>query len=369
MRILPAIAGFLKRLGQPDIMFWTLPFLMIVLVIGTLAQRPLGLYEAQNRFFSTFIAWLGPVPWPGGYTLIAILCLALLSKFLFSSRWSLQRSGIILAHFGALLLLFGGLLTAVTAREGYIVIAEGEENGVIEDYHDRVLTITADEDVIAAIPARDLKPGHDLNVASLPFRVSVETYCRNCKPASFSGDTRIPRHGPASKIAMNPAPLETQDEDNHGAVTLRVTGASGDQDGIYLLTEIMPITPVIDGTVKSYGLRFARAETKLPFSFHLQDVVRDVYPGTDTPRAFASKLVVNDDGVSWPAEISMNKPLRYKGYTFFQSSYIRDETGEKTVLSAVWNAGRLFPYVSTLVIAAGLILHLVLRLRGKGAET
>ena len=29
----------------------------------------------------------------------------------------------------------------------------------------------------------------------------------------------------------------------------------------------------------------------------------------------------------------MNQPLRYKGYTFYQSSFIEDKTSESTVLS------------------------------------
>lgn len=369
MRIISAIAGFVRRLGQPDIMVWTLPLLMALLIVGTVAQRPLGLYESQHRFFSTFIAWIGPVPLPGGYTLIAVLALGLLSRFVFSSHWSLHKSGIILAHLGALLLLFGGLMTAITAREGYIVIAEGGQNAVVEDYHDRVLTVTRNDDIIAVIPASRLKPGSDLEISDLPFRISVESYCRNCAPSPFNGENRPPRRGPAAKIVMNEAPLEKSDEANHGAVTLRITGASAEQDGIYLLTEIMPITPVIEGTVNAYGLRFAHAETKLPFSFHLEDVIRHVHPGTDTPRAFESKLTVNDNGVTWPVEISMNHPLRYKGYTFYQSSYIRDDAGEKTVLSAVWNAGRLFPYISTLIIAVGLILHIALNVRGRRQQT
>jgi len=45
----------------------------------------------------------------------------------------------------------------------------------------------------------------------------------------------------------------------------------------------------------------------------------------------------------------MNKPLRYKGYTFFQSAYERDQSGEEiTILAVVENKGRIFPYLGTI---------------------
>ena len=58
----------------------------------------------------------------------------------------------------------------------------------------------------------------------------------------------------------------------------------------------------------------------------------------------------------------MNQPLRYKGYTFYQSSFFESSEGEMTVLAAVKNYGRLFPYISSIVMCFGLMVHLVLRL-------
>jgi hypothetical protein len=45
-------------------------------------------------------------------------------------------------------------------------------------------------------------------------------------------------------------------------------------------------------------------------------------------------------------------------------------SGEKpyTILAVVENKGRLFPYISTLIIALGLILHLIIRVTGRGKE-
>jgi hypothetical protein len=64
----------------------------------------------------------------------------------------------------------------------------------------------------------------------------------------------------------------------------------------------------------------------------------------------------------------MNEPLRYKGYTFYQSSFSLRPDGEYSVLSVVRNKGRVFPYLASLLIFAGLLLHLVIRLRERNGK-
>lgn len=116
------LVSLLTRLADADMVFWLLPPLMALLVSGTLAQRWMGLWPAMEMFFSSFIIWAGPVPLPGAYTLLGILSINLTLKFLLKSRWQWEKSGIILSHLGAIILLLGGLLTAMTAREYYMLI-------------------------------------------------------------------------------------------------------------------------------------------------------------------------------------------------------------------------------------------------------
>ena len=58
----------------------------------------------------------------------------------------------------------------------------------------------------------------------------------------------------------------------------------------------------------------------------------------------------------------MNEPLRYKGYTFYQSSFIETPDGETSVLAAVKNYGRMFPYISSIIMCIGLLIHLFMKL-------
>ena len=40
-----------KIIGNPKIFFYTLIWLMVLVVLGTLAQRDIGLYASQQKYF------------------------------------------------------------------------------------------------------------------------------------------------------------------------------------------------------------------------------------------------------------------------------------------------------------------------------
>lgn len=363
-------AALSALLARPALMFWTLPWLMVLLVAGTVAQKYVGLYIAQKTFFSSFLFWWGPLPLPGGYSVTALIFLSLLAKFIGESRWCWQRAGIILTHFGALVLLAGGLLTAVTAREGFIVIDEGHESALVEDYHARVLTITKDGTEMFRMPQEALQEGRLLGLAEgLPFNVEIIDYMLNGTPQPRTAPQgKFPLRGAAAKVEMIPAQPEMQNENNHGALGVVIRGTGVDTDGQYLMTEIMPVYPQLDVKDHVYELRFGKATSTLPFALALSDVEKDTHPGGDMARAYRSTLTIKDGDTTWPAEISMNNPLRYRGYTFYQSSYmLHADAQESTVLSVVWNTGRLFPYIASALISLGLILHLLVSTRGRRA--
>jgi hypothetical protein len=308
-------------------------------------------------------------PCPGSYAVISLIFAALSIKFLFASPWTRAHAGIILSHLGVLFLLLGGIVTALGAQESFMVIPEGESRAFISSYHDRVLAVeTGDGALVAAYPLDDMKPGNTIAVASLPLTLRIDTVCRHCT-AKIPEETTTPRNGLAAKMDLIAAPLQKDDEMNLSGVTFTLSGAREDQDGTYITLEDVPVRPVITVDGVSYTLYVRRAQTPLPFSIHLQDFVQDLYPGTGMARAYHSDVIVEDGGVQWPARIEMNAPLRYKGYTFYQSSFTATPDGkQQTVLSVVRNAARAFPYVASAIILAGLLLHLFIRLRRTARE-
>ena len=67
----------------------------------------------------------------------------------------------------------------------------------------------------------------------------------------------------------------------------------------------------------------------------------------------------------------MNKPFRYRQYTFYQSSYSQSNDRQSSTLAVVENRGKWLPYVAGLLMALGLVLHfgaqLVVHIRKQGA--
>ncbi len=346
------------RLARPDILFWTMPFLILLLVIGTIAQKYVGIFESQQIYFSSLFFMLGFVPLPGGITLIGILFINLLCKFLFKSDWSWKRAGTIISHFGVLVLIFGGILSYATSREGYLLVPQGETRMMIEDYHERQLVIRDDKNNLIEIPHEKLHDGLRIASPDLPFTVTITKYCFNC------GITRRPETeqsgwtSPGKFMQLNVKSSDPQDEKNMTGVEFEVDGAK------YLTFDKFPKPPQIKQNGKTYTIAIERAMRPLPFSLTLNQFQEDVHPGTDMARAYKSMMTVTDGANSWDTLIEMNEPLRYRGFTLYQSSF--DNSGDKpyTVLAVVENKGRIFPYLATFIIALGLIMHIVIRLRG-----
>lgn len=96
----------------------------------------------------------------------------------------------------------------------------------------------------------------------------------------------------------------------------------------------------------------------LPFSVELVKFTLTRYPGSASPSAYESELLVHVDGQTRHARVYMNNVLDVKGYRFFQASYDPDEQG--TVLSVNRDvAGRNITYTGYVILVIGFILCLV----------
>ncbi len=354
----PNWQSWTRQIASPAVPFYALPWLMLLLVLGTYAQKDLGLYTAQKMFFSAWVFFLGPIPLPAGYSILAVISASLLVKFLFHSPWRRDKAGIIISHLGVLVLMIGGLLTGLTQQEGYILLGEGQRAKAQSDYHQRVVTVSKDGRDFLSLPFENLHTGE--KIGGLPFTFSITDTCSNCRPVSAPTDER--RHGLAEQMKLIAAPPEKENEANLSGITFTVSGTGETQDGTYVIMEEVPHAPTITHDKNIYRFSIGRAQRELPFTVELKNFRREFHPGTDTPRSFESDIVVHDGDIAWPYTIRMNEPLRYKGYTLYQSSFSVRPDGEYSILSVVTNSGRVFPYLASALIFAGLLVHLLLRL-------
>ena len=341
-------------LANPLWLFWLLPWVMMLLVIGTLAQKNIGLYQAEQYYFSSFIFWVGVVPLPGMWPALLLLTLALMAKLVCYSPMRLRTCGIVITHMGALLLLVGSAVTAFTSQSGSITLAEGENTAYMEDYHARELLIFKNNTLVMRIDKQDLQLQIPITNTSLPFTITPLELCDNCT---------IKADG-----TLNQQPIVKEDEANTYALRLAITHASdptingeysaGEADAKPLIISYKHNT---DDTPTLYRIAARKKLYPLPFSMHLQQFTKYSYPGTDTAREYESRVRVGSDDIHHDAVIRMNEPMRYKGYTIYQTSFLEHEGQQFSVFTVVKNSGRIFPYLSSVIMCIGLIIHLIVR--------
>ena len=158
---------------------------MCLVVIGTLAQKEMGLFAVQERYFSSWIIWFWYLPTPGG-RLTMLFMFFNLSFFLCSKTlWKKEKIGILILHLGGLLLMIGGGLTAMFSSEGNVVIDEGSKSNFVEDYYYMELVIINtsgvgyDQFTIFDIPL--LKSGKILKHQHIPFEIDIiSIYSKEC---------------------------------------------------------------------------------------------------------------------------------------------------------------------------------------------
>lgn len=112
---------------------------------------------------------------------------------------------------------------------------------------------------------------------------------------------------------------------------------------------------------------FANRQISLDFGLKLDAFRVGRYQGTRRAMSYESDVsVVDPTGVPIKTTISMNEPLKYKGFTFYQSSFQEDEMGRPTqsILSVNRDPGRPWKYLGSLLIVLG-IIHLFYFKRGK----
>lgn len=347
MKTIKKIANFL---AGGHILFYALPWLMVLTVMGTVTQKDIGIYDAVNAYFHSIIAWIGPLPTPGGLSVLALIFISLLVNFLFYSNWSWRKSGINLSHFGILILLFGGILTISTKEEGFMIIPEGGSQNSFADYHQRIVKIGDQVFDFNALQKNQL-------IAMGEGELKILDKCDNCGARAPSGIYQN-LQGLAQNMELYEIPSEINKEANFSGLVFEIVKHKKAQ-GTYIIMEDIQKNPVIDEA----EIILTRAKTKIPFIIELQDFRKIDYAGTVKARGFESDLIIREGEIEWPVTVSMNKPLRYKGFTFYQSSFDQSAAGEVTVLSVVQNAGRVFPYLSTFLILLGLLYHCVLRVR------
>ena len=231
-------------------------YAMTLLVLGTVAQRWVGLLQAHETYFESWFFWFYHMPLPAMRLILALMAINLLARMLMMPL-TLAKGGLWLAHVAALMLMLGGVMAGIGRQEHFMLIPEGQSTSSLYAY--------------------DEERGDDFK-------------------RSFT-------------------------------------------------------TPV----------------SHLPFRLSLKDVVKETHTGTEQAKEYRSELIIDDAGLMLPVKLQMNEPLRYRGYTFYQSSYLQSEEKEATILAVKKSGFWLYPYLATAMLALGLGWHAWSRRQGHSA--
>ncbi len=357
---------------------------LILVFAATLDQVNLGIWGIQEKWFRSFVVFQtiggAKVPvFPGGYAIGGLLLLNLIAAHLYRFKFTWKKAGIQLTHLGVILLLIGELLSGLWQEDYAMRLTEGETKNYSEHHHDNELVIldttNPDYNEVVAIPESIIARKEPLQYAKLPFRIVVKDYFPNSSLGMRDAASTAPAQATAglglSVVATREPITYKQDERNMPAASIELVGASGPIGTWLVCTSFGPAsrapflqapqTFTYEGRTYQIALRFTR--TYKPFALTLLKFSHDRYAGTEIPKNFSSKLRLKsaDGREDREVLIYMNNPLRYAGFTFYQSGYDGEQT---TILQVVRNPSWQLPYIACLMMTVGLLWQFALHLAG-----
>jgi ResB-like family len=367
VKALKAIRLAIPKLASLKISVACLVLLLILTAWGTVYQASYGLHAAQVRFFYSWYFLVGGfIPLPGAQLVMWVLFFNLVASMLFRVRYSWDNAGNVLTHGGFLFLLAGSFVTYHYAQESYLPLAEKAISNVSLDRRQWELAVweaklSDFEKQVSAVSLGQAQVGGSLAFPEFGFEASVRNYYRNCEafPASQEDGHGMEANAIGSLAPKRPA---LDPEENVPGATL-IVRRPGEELREVVLFGGMSAPARIQWGDKKFHVALRRLRHPLPIAVKLIDVKKEEYPGTGIARAYQSDVVVRADGAEFKSRISMNHPLHYKDFTFYQSSYSVDEQGRETsVLAVVENKGKLLPYISGTLIFIGMLVHFLLML-------
>jgi len=331
---------WLRVIADPRLFAGACAWLIVLTVLGTLAQRDLGLYQAQERYFTDWFLWLGALPLPGGRLTLSLAGLGLLAA-LFTRR-SARHPGLALLHGGTVVLLAGCMAGAALRQEGTLALGEGERGAAMDSWlHHELALRCQDPPRLVTIGEGLLRAGEPLAVREVPLALRVVAHHRNARPSDDGG---IEMLAPSTQAEANQAGLILALPDGR-EVALCEGGAT------------RQLAPGVQATLR-------RIVTPLPFELELLSFRMERHPGTGLPRHFAAEVTVREGGTTRRVVISMNQPLRIGAWTAYLQSWGEGFGGSLTAQFAIaHDRFQLSPYIASAIMLLGLLWHLVRRMR------
>jgi cytochrome c biogenesis protein ResB len=276
-----------------------------------------------------------------------------------------------MVHVGLILLLLGQLLTDLLSRESTLHLRNGEARNYSETEREAELAVIdatdPNTDKVVAIPQDVLASQKSIRPGDLPFTVQVKSFFANSQVSNRAANAAEPPVatqgiGPRATVKELPRVTEMDRRDVPSAVVEIVTPEGS--LGTWLVSEFVEQPQPFTANQRTYQLALRPRRHYKPYSIQLLKFQHDVYPGTDIPKNFSSRVLLQrpQTGEKREVLIYMNSPLRYAGETYYQSGFDPDNQG--TILQVVHNPSWLTPYLSCVLVGVGLVVQFATHLLG-----
>ena len=385
---------------------------LILVFFGTLAQKRDSLNTVLADYFYCWLAWLDlnaisdftqvflkgfrfagtdedpvrvQIPFPGGFLIGTLMAINLTAAHVVRFKLTWRRLGIWLLHAGVIVLLAGEFVRANWAVEDRMTLREGQTGTYLFSLDRTELAFLkptgSEADDVVSVPGELIEragAGGMVTHPDAPFDIEVVQYIRNSKdpnaPPDHSGiepvgfgeaNPATAGIGRAIKLREHKefSSIKGEGQINMAACYLTLKDKStGQPVGTYLFgTEIEEPQPVGDS---GWRAAFRLKRTYLPYTVTAVSVERENWPGTMKPKEFKSVVRVDHPAFqeSREALIEMNRPLRYEGRTFYQSTMNVGGPAKVTGFQVVQNPGSHIPYAACTLITLGMAAHFLLKL-------
>jgi len=342
--------------------------LAILVIWGTFYQVDNGIYAAQERFFNAWITMIaGIIPFPAVKTVVLVLSINLLVAAFRKRPLNINTFGLIVTHIGVAVLIAGTAIAANYNQESAVTLAQGESTSETCNFASWqfVARVTGRQNGAAAsnvyrFDLKKLRHGQRIKLPPTSLTVTLQNIYKNCGAKLDTVDRR-------TITALQPLKLSTEEGRNTPGIIYSVT-APGDKNQSEQQKNVNFLySGMVDPTPFYYGkdtilLSLEPEPMQLPLKVTLLKFSAAWHPGTSKAKSFESRLRVLGKNIDREVVVEMNRPFRYKSYTFYQMGYSEQDGGYTTTLAVVKNPLRYMPYISSLIIVAGLFMHFIVKM-------
>ena len=333
MTIKSSFCGVLRTLASPRLAVVVLGTLAGVLAMATIIESRFGSSTAWRYIYG--VAWFT--------LLLGVLGLNVAAATISRWPWKPRHIGFVVTHAGILAVLGGSLATNWFGVTGRLALQQGTQD-------DRIVL----DDWVVAARAGMSQTSVQVAIGQPPQVGRVRSFEMDGQPYQLRVLQYLPDAEPQAQVVEG-----TQDDP---PTVLMVELIRGPWQQRTWLTWAEPAS-VGDGADK-VELTLQAREVALPFAVRLDRFEVEEYPGTSEPSMFRSTVTVIDQQQAQrrTVDIEMNKPLEYRGWSFFQSSYSIDGNQRVSVLAVSKDPGKPIVLAGAMLLVIGTALLALQRL-------